>query len=118
LSLVVCLAWSPVALATTASDDQAQALAATAANHGLKPPEPPAVISRDEEGRTIVRALRLTERLRMDGTLDESVYQTVPPITGLFQQVPDQGAPLRRGAGTRPRPTSGWPTTTGATRPR
>ena len=93
MSLVVCLAWSPVALATTASDDQAQALAATAANHGLKPPEPPAVISRDEEGRTIVRALRLTERLRMDGTLDESVYQTVPPITGLFQQVPDQGAP-------------------------
>lgn len=29
----------------------------------------------------------------MDGRLDESVYQTVEPITGFIQQIPDDGAP-------------------------
>ena len=59
------------------------------------PPAPvaPEVMTRDEEGRTTVRAIRLAEGLRLDGVLDEGVYETVPPITDFIQQVPDIGAP-------------------------
>ena len=59
------------------------------------PPAPvaPAVMTRDEDGRTTVRAIPLAEGIRLDGVLDEPVYETVPPITGFIQQVPDIGAP-------------------------
>jgi len=59
------------------------------------PPAPvaPAVMTRDEEGRTTVRAIRLDEGIRLDGVLDEPVYETVPAITDFIQQVPDIGAP-------------------------
>ena len=59
------------------------------------PPAPaaPEVMNRDEEGRTTVRAIRLAEGIRLDGVLDEPVYETVPAITGFIQQVPDIGAP-------------------------
>ena len=59
------------------------------------PPAPvaPAVMARDEAGRTTVRAIRLAEGIRLDGQLDEAVYHTVPAITGFIQQVPDIGAP-------------------------
>ncbi len=60
---------------------------------GPPAPVPPAVMTRDEEGRTTVRAIRLDEGLRLDGVLDEPVYETVPAITGFIQQVPDIGAP-------------------------
>lgn len=67
--------------------------AQTVANDAVVAPEAPAVMSRDAEGRVSLRAIRLTEPLVMDGSLDESIYQTVPPITELFQQVPDEGSP-------------------------
>ena len=40
-----------------------------------------------------MRAISLVEPLRLDGRLDEAIYDTVPPITGFFQLVPDEGAP-------------------------
>ena len=60
---------------------------------GPPAPVPPAVMTRDQEGRTTVRAIRLDEGLRLDGVLDEQVYETVPAITDFIQQVPDIGAP-------------------------
>ncbi len=59
------------------------------------PPAPvaPAVMTRDEQGRATVRAIRLDEGLRLDGVLDEQVYGAVPAITGFIQQLPDSGAP-------------------------
>ena len=60
---------------------------------GPPAPEPPAVMTRDEEGRTTVRAIRLEDGIRLDGVLDEPVYETVPAITDFIQQVPDIGAP-------------------------
>ena len=59
------------------------------------PPAPvaPAVMTRDEQGRTTVRAIRLDEAIRLDGVLDEPVYAAVPAVTGFIQQVPDIGAP-------------------------
>ena len=60
---------------------------------GPPPPSAPDVMRRDEGGRTTVRAIRLVEGIRIDGELDESVYGSVPAITGFIQQVPDEGAP-------------------------
>ena len=56
-------------------------------------PVPPEVLSRDEAGRATVRAVRLTEPLDLDGSLDESVYQEVPAVTGLIQVEPVEGVP-------------------------
>lgn len=39
---------------------------------GPPPPTPPAVVSRDGSGNVTVRAVRLTEPLRLDGVLDEA----------------------------------------------
>ncbi len=60
---------------------------------GPPAPEAPAVMTRDEEGRTTVRAIHLDEGLRLDGVLDEPVYQGAPAITGFIQQLPDYGSP-------------------------
>ena len=59
---------------------------------GPPPPNPPAVISRDERGRATIRAIKLTAAIRLDGQLDEQVYHTVPAVTGFIQHVPDEGA--------------------------
>jgi len=59
------------------------------------PPAPvaPEVVARDEQGRTTVRATRLTEPIRLDGRLDEAVYESLQSITDFIQQIPDEGAP-------------------------
>jgi hypothetical protein len=60
---------------------------------GSDPPPPiaPATVSRDEAGHATVRAVRLDQPLRMDGTLDETVYNDVPSISDFVQQVPREG---------------------------
>ena len=72
--------------------------AATVANvpfafDGPPAPAPPDVISRDASGRATLRAVRLTSPIRLDGALDEAVYETVPPISDFIQQEPQEGAP-------------------------
>ena len=57
------------------------------------PPIPPEVVSRNAAGQVTVRAVRLTEALSIDGSLDERIYQTVLPITDLVQLEPQAGAP-------------------------
>jgi hypothetical protein len=52
---------------------------------------PPATISRGAAGAAIVRAVRISEPLTVDGRLDESVYKTVPPIGDFIQQEPREG---------------------------
>ena len=59
---------------------------------GPPPPTPPAVVSRDAQGGATLRAVRITEAIRLDGRLDEQVYDAVTAITGFIQQVPDEGA--------------------------
>ncbi|MBI4262827.1 MAG: carbohydrate binding family 9 domain-containing protein [Acidobacteria bacterium] len=58
---------------------------------GPPPPVPPAVMTRDAEGRVTLRAVRLTTPLRVDGRLDEAVYDDVPAISGFIQTEPDEG---------------------------
>ena len=48
-----------------------------------------------------MRAVRLAQRIALDGRLDEDVYDLIPPIGGFVQQVPDPGA-----AATEP--TEAW----------
>ena len=59
------------------------------------PPAPvaPATVSRDAGGRVTMRATRLPQPLRLDGSLDEGFYEVVAPIEGFLQQMPIEGAP-------------------------
>ena len=59
---------------------------------GPPPPVAPEVVNRDEAGRATIRAIKLTQGIRVDGRLDEQVYHVVPPITDFVQQMPDEGA--------------------------
>jgi hypothetical protein len=54
--------------------------------------EPIPAVTREGDGRTTVRAVRLDTPLRIDGTLDEDVYRRVSPMTGFIQIEPDAGA--------------------------
>jgi len=59
---------------------------------GPSPPIAPDIITRDESGRATVRAVQLASPLRVDGRLDEEIYLTVPPVSGLIQLEPQEGA--------------------------
>lgn len=56
-------------------------------------PRPPEVVLRDEQGRVTVRAVRLVAGLRLDGLLDEPLYDCVRAIGDFIQLMPDEGAP-------------------------
>ena len=60
---------------------------------GPPPPVAPETIARDVDRRATVRAVRLSEPLRVDGTLDEAVYDQTLPASGFIQQQPDEGVP-------------------------
>jgi hypothetical protein len=60
---------------------------------GPQPPVPPEVISRDPTGRATIRAVRVTEALKIDGRLDERVYQDVPAVSGFIQHQPQENVP-------------------------
>ena len=59
------------------------------------PPAPlaPEVVSRDAEGRATIRAVRVASPIRIDGALDDSLYTTVPSISGFVQVEPNIGEP-------------------------
>ncbi|OFW05430.1 MAG: hypothetical protein A3I61_14545 [Acidobacteria bacterium RIFCSPLOWO2_02_FULL_68_18] len=87
---VATLGWLLLAAAAPAAGQNAR----SAEDEGPPPPPlAPATVSRDERGRATVRAVRLTQPLRLDGRLDEPVYASVPPIDGFIQQLPVEGVP-------------------------
>ena len=49
-------------------------------------------MTREGNGTTTVRAVRIDAPLRIDGALDEDLYQRVAPMTGFIQIEPDDGA--------------------------
>jgi hypothetical protein len=57
------------------------------------PPEPvaPAVITRDDDGRATIRAVRINQPLRIDGALDEALYRDERPISDFIQVEPAAG---------------------------
>jgi hypothetical protein len=60
---------------------------------GPPPPDLPVTVARDGVGRTTVRAARLTAPLRIDGNLDEAIYDSVRSMTDFIQQDPVENAP-------------------------
>ena len=56
---------------------------------GAAPPTLPATVSRDEQGNTTVRIVRLQAALRVDGTLDGDLYARVLPISHFIQAEPE-----------------------------
>ena len=48
---------------------------------------------RDADGHATIRAVRVADEIRLDGALDEAIYQTVSPISGFIQQTPNEGEP-------------------------
>ena len=60
---------------------------------GPPPPDPPATIARDAEGRATIRATRIATPLRIDGQLDESLYASVRPVSDFIQVEPNDGEP-------------------------
>src|SRR4030095_1327175 len=69
-------AWQPIA---------AQSLDAPAARTAVDERAarvPPAVVNRDAQGRTSLRAVRISTPLAIDGQLDEQWYREVQPIDG------------------------------------
>lgn len=58
---------------------------------GPAPPTPPATIARNESGRATLRATRLTGSIRLDGILDEPIYQTIEPASDFIQVEPRAG---------------------------
>ncbi len=56
-------------------------------------PRPPDVVIRDEQGQVTIRAIKLAAGLRLDGLLDEPLYDCVRAIGNFIQLMPDEGAP-------------------------
>jgi len=59
---------------------------------GPPPPELPEMLARDAAGKVTVRAIKLKQPLKVDGRLDEAVYQEFQPFGGFVQVVPNYGA--------------------------
>ena len=53
----------------------------------------PAIVSRTAPDKVTIRAVRVPSPLKIDGRLDEAVYDSVEAITGFIQQEPREGEP-------------------------
>jgi len=59
---------------------------------GAADDEPLTVMTREGNGSTTVRAVRIDAPLHIDGILDEQIYRRIAPMTGFIQIEPDDGA--------------------------
>lgn len=60
---------------------------------GPPPPVTPEVMTADSAGQKTIRAIKLSEPLKLDGMLDEAVYRNEKPFDGMIQVAPDYGQP-------------------------
>ncbi|MDP6372219.1 MAG: DUF5916 domain-containing protein [Vicinamibacterales bacterium] len=56
-------------------------------------PVPPQVVSRDDNGRVTIRAVRVGEELVIDGRLDEPIYSRLEPVSNFIMQEPQDNVP-------------------------
>jgi hypothetical protein len=82
-----------VSAAGATAAPQVPARPAAAIPAGPPPPALPDTISRDDQGRATVRAVRLDIPMRVDGKLDEAIYTSVVPASGFIQMEPQAGQP-------------------------
>jgi len=83
-------------LPTTATAGPQAESAKTAFLEGAPAPVPPAVVSRDDEGHVTIRAIRLTERLVVDGRLDDRLYTENQPFGDFIEQASSSSTSRRR----------------------
>jgi hypothetical protein len=99
LLLTVAGLWCfPPSAAAQSSSEAPPPLAAAAPSRSISlyadaPPAPiaPDVITRDGAGRATVRAMRISQPLRIDGVLDEMLYREVRSISEFIQVEPEGG---------------------------
>jgi len=98
LLTVAGLCSSPPSAAAQATPEAPTPLAAAEPSRSISlhvdaPPEPiaPEVITRDGEGRATVRAVRVSQPLRIDGALDEMLYRDVRSMSEFIQVEPEGG---------------------------
>jgi len=89
---------TPLAAQSSSDPSSSDAPVAPSASLALyvdAPPAPvaPDVIRRDSEGRATVRAVRVSQPMRIDGALDEALYRDVPSISDFIQVEPASGEP-------------------------
>ena len=89
ISAAIALAADPARVADAGQNARTDSLLAI---DGPPPPAAPEVIARDASGRATIRAIRLTEPIRLDGQLDEAIYTTFVPMSGFIQVEPQGGA--------------------------
>jgi hypothetical protein len=97
VTIVLALAAAPLlaqsAAVAGAPGGAETAVAAPEGFDGAPPPVPPAVITRDADGRVTVRATRVDSPPRIDGALDDETYTLIEPSNGFLQQEPYEGQP-------------------------
>ena len=84
---------APLFLLCLSSSVHAQGRPPATAAGEAPPPVAPAVESRDSAGHVTVRAVRVTSPIRIDGKLDETMYESTEAIGGFLQQEPNEGQP-------------------------
>ncbi len=67
------------------------AVAPAPSRDDLPAPTLPDTINRDDDGRATVRAVRVTTPIRVDGKLDEAVYEQIHPASNFIQMEPRAG---------------------------
>jgi hypothetical protein len=82
-----------VSAAGVTAAQQAPAGPAAPIAAGPAPPTLPDTISRDDQGRATVLAVRVNTPMRVDGKLDEAIYGGVHPASGFIQMEPQAGQP-------------------------
>ena len=70
-----------------------RAVVPSVAIDGAPAPVAPAVLNRDERGRSTLRAVRIATPLTIDGRLNEEVYTLVQGAGDWIQQLPREGVP-------------------------
>lgn len=93
VAAIAALLFVPTLTRAQQTNGPAQAAPPLVTIDGSPAPIAPETITRDANNRATVRAIHLTEPLRLDGVLDEDVYSSNPPFGGLIQVVPTPGAP-------------------------
>src|SRR5262245_16298428 len=68
------------------------AVAQTKSIDGPPPPDLPEMLARDAAGQVTGRATKRQQPLKVDGRLDEEVYQQFQPFGGFVQVAPQYGA--------------------------
>src|SRR5258708_2086209 len=82
-----------IMLVLTASAGVSQTVGAGAPEADPQAPLLPATFVRAQDGRSTIRAVRLTSPLTLDGRLDEEIYGAIQPASGFFRENPADGKP-------------------------